>query len=261
MPYADLPDVRLYYEEEGTGPPLVLLNGSTGTLESAQQGHWTTLRPYLAQHYRCIQYDQRGTGRSSLPTGPNPYTYPALTQDAAGLIEHLGLTPAHVAGLSEGGVVALALAVGHPALLRSAIGIGANYMNDAKSRAEVPLLAPDHMERLSPGWVADLARRNDPYHGTGHWRTVLNWIVAANTDAPAFTVEDLRRVTVPTLWVVGENEYFFELEQPLTMKRNIPGAELLIVNHAGHIAHRAHPHLVGPAMLDFLTRVDAQQHE
>jgi pimeloyl-ACP methyl ester carboxylesterase len=111
--------------------------------------------------------------------------------------------------------------------------------------------------RDDPDWVADLARRNDPYHEAGHWRTVLEWVVAANTEMPAYTVEELRRVTVPTLWIAGENDRWFELDQPVTMKRTIPNAELLIVNNAGHGLVQSHPHLVGPAMTDFLNRVDA----
>ena len=59
---------------------------------------------------------------------------------------------------------------------------------------------------------------------------------------------------MPTLWIAGENDPWFELDQHLTMKRHIPGAELLIVNHAGHGPQQTHPHLVGPAIMDFLTR-------
>jgi pimeloyl-ACP methyl ester carboxylesterase len=259
MPYADLPGLRLYYEEDGAGPPLLLLNASTCTLETDWRENWTPLLSYLAHHFHIIQYDQRGTGRSTIPDGPTPYTYPTLTQDAAALIEHLGLAPAHVAGYSEGGIVGLALALTQPMLVRSVIGIGGYYTVDAKTRAGMQFLDPDSMESNAPDFVADLARRNDPYHGAGHWRVVLEWVVAANTGAPAYTVEDLRRVTVPTLWIAGENDRWFELDQLVTMKRAIPGAELFIVNNADHGAHLSHPHVVGPAMTDFLARVEAQQ--
>jgi pimeloyl-ACP methyl ester carboxylesterase len=259
MPYADLPGLRLYYEEDGAGPPLLLLNCATCTLENDWRENWTVLLSYLAQRFHIIQFDQRGTGRSTVPDGPNSYSYSTLAQDAAAMIEHLGLAPVHVAGYSEGGIVGLGLALTQPTLVRSVIGIGVNYTNDDKSRAGILLIDPDSMERNDPDFVADLARRNDPYHESGHWRTVLEWVVAANTEMPAYTVEDLRRVTVPTLWIAGENDRWFELDQPVTMKRAIPRAELLIVNDAGHGAHQSHPHLVGPAMTDFLARVDAQR--
>ena len=102
--------------------------------------------------------------------------------------------------------------------------------------------------------AADLARRHDPHHTPGYWRDLLRWVIAANTAAPAYAVEDLHRIRVPTLWIAGDNDPWFELDQPLAMKRHIPGAELLIVNHAGHFPQMSHPHLVGPTILDFLTR-------
>ena len=111
-----------------------------------------------------------------------------------------------------------------------------------------------------PAFAADLARRHDPHHAPGYWRDLLRWLIAANTAAPAYAVDDLRRIRVPTLWIAGEDDPWFELDQPLAMKRHIPGAELLIVNHAGHGPQQTHPHLVGPAIAAFLTRSDARQH-
>jgi pimeloyl-ACP methyl ester carboxylesterase len=79
--------------------------------------------------------------------------------------------------------------------------------------------------------------------------------------AISYTAEDLERIAVPTLWIAGENDPTFELDQLLTMKRRIPGAELLIVNHAGHDPHGTHPHLVGPAIVDFLSRIHDRRRQ
>jgi pimeloyl-ACP methyl ester carboxylesterase len=176
--------------------------------------------------------------------------------DAAAVIDQLGLAPAHVAGFSHGGSVGLGLVLHHPALVRSLIGVGTNYTNDAKSLAAMPSLDPDRIERELPTFAAALAQRHDPHHGPGYWKKLLRWIMASEADAPAYSLADLARIGTPTLWIVGEDDEWFELEQPLAMKRHIPGAELLIVNHAPHAAHWTHPHLVGPVMMDFLTRCD-----
>jgi pimeloyl-ACP methyl ester carboxylesterase len=164
-----------------------------------------------------------------------------------------------VAGFSHGGLVGLELAFAHAQVVRSVIGIGANYVSDAKTLAWYPKLDPDRLERESPGWAADLARRHDAHHAPGHWRDLLRWVTASETAARSYTVEDLPRIAVPTLWIAGENDGTLELDQLLTLKRRIPGAEILIVNHAGHNAQTTHPHLVGPAMLDFLIRHDQPQ--
>ena len=77
----------------------------------------------------------------------------------------------------------------------------------------------------------------------------------------SYTAADLERIAVPTLWIAGENDPWFELDQHLTLKRHIPGAELLLVNHAGHLVQLTHPHLVGPAIVDFLTRSDERRRQ
>jgi pimeloyl-ACP methyl ester carboxylesterase len=254
MPYAEVNGLTMYYEEEGTGPPLVLLSGATMAVDSVVRGGWASLRPYLSQRYRVVQFDQRGHGRTDNPGGAEAYTLSTLADDAAALVERLGLAPTCVAGWSEGGIVGLGLALDHPGLLRGLVGIGTNYTNDARTVAELSTLDPDVLERDRPAAAAMLAERHDPYHRPGHWKDLLRWIVASETDAPAYTPGDLERIGLPTLWIVGEDDPWFDLGQALSMKRHIPEAELLIVNHAGHAVQQTHPHLIGPAITEFVTR-------
>jgi len=110
-------------------------------------------------------------------------------------------------------------------------------------------------EREQPAWAASLTAQHDAHHTPGYWRDLLRWI--ATSAAEARTVEALQRITVPTLWIAGEDDPCFELDQLLVMKRHIPGAELLLVNHAPHNVQRTHAHLVGPVIMDFLSRNDA----
>jgi pimeloyl-ACP methyl ester carboxylesterase len=258
MPYAEANGLKQYYEEEGSGPPLVMLNGSFGTLD-ATANPWFTLRPFLAQRFRVVHVEARAHGRTDNPGGADSYNRPTLAADIAALVEHLGLAPAHVAGYSLGGLVGLELAFAHPRILRSVIGIGAFYMDDAKTLAGLQGFDPDRFEQENPVWAAEYARRHDPHYGPGHWRDLLRW--TSVPEARSYTAEDLGRITVPTLWIAGDDDPFFELDQLVTMKRRIPGAELLIVNHAVHDVHGTHPHLIGPAILDFLTRIDERRRQ
>ena len=92
----------------------------------------------------------------------------------------------------------------------------------------------------------------------GFARLLLAAGIAAAIAAPrSYTAEDLGHIAVPTLWIAGEDDPWVELDQLLGMKRHIPGAELLLVNHAAHDVQRTHPHLVGPVIADFLSRNDA----
>jgi pimeloyl-ACP methyl ester carboxylesterase len=135
MPFAEVNGLRLYYEDEGSGPPLVLLNAATLTVGEGWRGGWATLRPYRSERYRVVHVEPRGHGRTDNPGGGAAYTRATLAADVVALLEQLGLAPAHVAGWSEGGLVALESALAHAAAVRSVVGIGAWYTPDAKTRA------------------------------------------------------------------------------------------------------------------------------
>jgi pimeloyl-ACP methyl ester carboxylesterase len=251
--------LRLYYEVEGAGLPLLLLNGGTIALD-APTNSLRILRPFLAHRFQVVHVDTRGHGRTDNPGGADSYTLPTITADIVALAEQLDLVPAHVVGFSLGGLVGLELAFAHPQLVWSVVGLGAYYRPDAKTRVGIQGFDPDRIEREDPTGAADLARYYDPHHAPGYWRDLLRWNMAVAVGARTYTVEDLERIAVPTLWIVGENDPVFELDQPLTMKRRIPGAELMIVNHADHASHKTHPHLVGPTIVDFLVRCDERRH-
>jgi pimeloyl-ACP methyl ester carboxylesterase len=73
MPYAEANGLRFYYEDLGSGPPLVLLNGLTGTLDETALGGWATLRPYLAERYHIVHVETRSHGRTNNPGGSGAF--------------------------------------------------------------------------------------------------------------------------------------------------------------------------------------------
>jgi pimeloyl-ACP methyl ester carboxylesterase len=253
MPYARVNELELYYEESGvdSGPPLVLLHGAGGTIDDPTGG-WAGLMPSFAEEYRVIAVEHRGHGRTA-----NPAVFMSFEQlgdDIAGLVEHLGIAPAHVAGISDGGVAALDLALRRPELTRSIVVLGGNYTTTEGIHAFAAQMDPEAIERAAPEAAAAFAARHDQGKEPGWWKTLLRQIVENNLQNPTWTPEDLRRIACPTLLIAGENDPFATLDQMTTMKREIPGAEWLIVNHAGHPVHFEHPEIVGPRILDFLRR-------
>jgi len=110
MPYAEVGDIRLYYELQGEGPPVVLLPGL-----GADTRLFSSIVPLLASGHQLIVLDPRGAGRSYKPTGR--YTIGQMAADVAGLLGTLGIARAHVMGYSMGGKIALQLAADHPALV------------------------------------------------------------------------------------------------------------------------------------------------
>ena len=110
MPLVSLPTgIEMFYEVEGTGEPVLLIMGT-----AADHTPWARQVKDYRDHFTVITYDHRGTGRSTHPPDPRTYSMRVLADDAAALLDHLDLGPAHVSGLSLGSATAQELAVNHP---------------------------------------------------------------------------------------------------------------------------------------------------
>ena len=99
MPFANNEGVRIYWEEIGTGPPLLLIMGLGYTHEM-----WHRTTPLVSKHFRTILFDNRGVGRSDMP--PGPYPIATMAADAAAVLEAARVESADVYGISMGGMIA-----------------------------------------------------------------------------------------------------------------------------------------------------------
>ena len=114
MPYVHANGMNLYYEERGSGDPLLLVMGIT-----APGSVWEKHVAYWEQHYRCILVDNRGVGFSDKPQGP--YTTAEMADDHAALLEKIGIFSAAVVGVSMGGTIAQQLALRHPERVKAMV--------------------------------------------------------------------------------------------------------------------------------------------
>lgn len=114
MSTARVDGIELYYEEHGSGDPLLLIMGL-----AADSRAWMFQLPALSQRYRTIVFDNRGVGRSSKPAGP--YSIHQMADDTAQLLDALQLPRVHVVGVSMGGMIAQELALRHPQRVRSLV--------------------------------------------------------------------------------------------------------------------------------------------
>ena len=106
----------LYYEKQGIGTAVLLIAGSTG-----DAGNFTRAADLLADEFTVVTYDRRGNSRSPRPSGWTTTSVAEQADDAAGLIDSLGLSPAVVFGASAGGLIALDLMIRHARLVRAGI--------------------------------------------------------------------------------------------------------------------------------------------
>jgi pimeloyl-ACP methyl ester carboxylesterase len=114
MPFAELGERRVYYEEHGEGDPVLLINGL-----GADHRGWQFQVDYLERFFRVVVFDNPGVGQTTGPRGP--YTTELFGDVAAALLRSLGVQQAHVVGASMEGLIAQQVAVRHPDLVRSLI--------------------------------------------------------------------------------------------------------------------------------------------
>src|SRR6201987_1661278 len=110
MPYAVASDnVRLYYEEAGSGTPILFLHEF-----AADHSNWVPQMRYFARGHRCIAYSARGYTPSHVPPSADPYTYEHFYPDALAVLDHLEIAAAHFVGLSMGSYSSLQVALHAP---------------------------------------------------------------------------------------------------------------------------------------------------
>ena len=257
--YTQANGLAMYYEEHGTGLPLVLLHGGTGTLSM-----WQPQIPAFAQHFKVIAPDSRGHGRTDNPTGQ--LSYRLMADDVAAFIQSLGLTRPLVCGYSDGGQIALEIGMRYPGLT-AALVVGAawyrlseTYLNVIRSLGfEGPgVMNIEQIEKVAPDtvrqWQTEHSRPNDP----DYWQTLLKQISTMWWTPLDYTAEDFHKISEPVLVLIGDRDGIIEIEQAFEMYRLIPNAELAILPNTTHMsAISATSNLLTEVALDFLLRHSA----
>lgn len=173
---ASVNGIRLAYRLEGpAGAPVVMLANSLGT----SMAMWADQVPALMQRYRVLRYDLRGHGDSQAPGGA--YSIAQLGDDAAGLIDALGLGQVHVVGLSLGGMVAQALALNHPEKVARLVLAG--------TTCGMPDPAP---------WTERIQKVRDQGTAAVADGIVANWFTPDFAQASPQTVESVRQQILAT---------------------------------------------------------------
>ncbi len=273
MPYATTNGIRTFYEEEGNGPPLVLIHGYT-----ADATMWLRARPHLALHYRLIYYDTRGHGRSDAPEDPTVYTMADYAEDLRELLQALDIPAAHICGVSMGGMVALEFAFRNPEMVRGLIlsdtsaGPSCIELSDAIRKreeqiAESEAYAAEHgIEALALRQLESermpAAVREDPYlreRFLSRMRSLRThgFVNASRARRERTDYRDrLGDLTIPVLVVAGEQDVLVPAAEEL--HAGILGSRLEIIPNAGHPAVSDQPDAFCAAVLQFLRGLDGE---
>jgi pimeloyl-ACP methyl ester carboxylesterase len=138
MPFADNNGVRIHYEVEGDGLPLVLLHGTSDDLEGWRDFGYVDA---LQEDHRLVLIDMRGHGQSDKPHEVAAYDWPLLVSDVACILDDLGMESVDILGYSAGSFIALGAAMSMPGRLRSLILGGASATWPGVSARALDLLA------------------------------------------------------------------------------------------------------------------------
>jgi 3-oxoadipate enol-lactonase len=234
--------VSVSYTVDGpAGAPVVVLSNSLG----ATRGMWDPQVPPLAERYRVVTYDTRGHGESPAPAGP--YSLDDLVDDLVALLDEVGARRAHVVGLSLGGMTGLRLAAREPervdrlaVMCTSAKPEPQGFLDRAaavRAGGTAPIAPTVATRWLTPPFAAEhpdlVARLEAMIAGTDDEGYASCAEVVARVDLR----EDLGRITAPTLVVSGADDPALPPEHQRLIAEGIPGAELLTVAPAAHLAN------------------------
>ncbi len=257
MPRIRIGNIHLHYELTGSGPPLVFLSGL-----GMSTPDWEEQVAYFSKTYTVLTFDPRGHGKSDKPC--SPYSIPFLAAEAAVLIRSLSLSPAHIVGLSMGGMSAFQLAIAAPELIRTMVIVnsGPNFFT-ATSAQKMELAGREliirilGMRRMGELLSRALFPRPDQYALRS--RIARRW---GENDKCAYlatlrgfkgwsVVPYLHEIEHPTLVISADEDY-----TPVAYKEwyvaRMPNAKLVVIPDSRHATPLDQPERFNRVLDEFL---------
>lgn len=259
MPLAWLPDIRLNYRSDGPdhGPALVLTHALASNLTM-----WDAVIPLLPPTVRILRYDMRGHGGSDVPEAPYPMG--ALIRDAERLMDQFDLKDAVIVGLGMGGLVAQALAVKRPDLLRGLV------LSNTAARMGTDILWADRIAQVRAGGMAAIYGASTPkmfardFRGSPAfepWRAMFLATspegyagcaaAVAGTDLYAPTAD----LTLPTLAIAGSEDGVTPPDLVRETASLIADSRFALIRGGGHYPFAERPELYAGVLTGFLREI------
>lgn len=253
MPYIDRDGVRIYYEDEGRGPALLLTHGYSATLRM-----WEPQVVALANRFRVIRWDMRGHGASDSPEDPSAYTHAATVADMAAVLDVAGVDRAAIGGLSLGGYMSLEFHLAYPQRVRALVlcDTGPGYKKeDAREswNRYAESFARKYDERGLEALGAGAELRSARHRSAAGLAHAARGILVQRD---ARVIESLPAIRVPTLLVVGSEDKPF-ITGMRYMADKIPGSVHAVIDGAGHAPNLDKPAEFNDVLARFLEGLPA----
>ncbi len=266
MPIAKVGDISIEYHVEGNGPPLFMIMGFGGQASSWGEPFLERLRP----HFQIIRFSNRGTGLTDKPGVE--LTVRLMAEDAAGLLQELGIQQSHVLGISMGGMIAQELVLNHPERVQGLV-LGCTNCGPAHSVPPRPetvaklgqAAALPMEERIRQFWLVAVTPEFVETNGefldhimemsmATPWATFARQFVAIQSFD---TYERLPQVQAPTLIIHGNRDVLVPADNAEVLRERISGSQVQIVPDVGHCFFWEKPAESAQAIVEFLSSVPA----
>ena len=228
--YVNVNGIKIYYEEYGTGEPLLLLHGNSSSISLFEKQI-----PELAKQFRVIAVDTRGQGKSG--EDGKTYTYDLFADDMNALLDHLKLDSVNILGWSDGGNTGLIMAMKYPKKVKRLVTMGANVFID---------------KTVVDKWVFKLLNKEkkelqgDTLYNSQNRLRLIELLLTE----PKHRIEELKTITCPVLVIAGEKDIIKE-EHTKTIAANIANSSLLIAPKETHYFPSENPKLFNATVIDF----------
>ncbi len=266
---------HLYYEEAGTGTPVVFVHEFAGDYRT-----WEPQMRRFSRSHRCVTYSQRGYPPSDVPADPERYGQDVARDDVTALMDALGIAKAHVVGHSMGAYTALHVGIRRPerCISVTAAGCGWGSLPDPAARQAMRQQAAQNARLFTENSMAQAAvlytdtptRHSQKYKDPRGYAEFVAMLAEHSSLGHALTMTmlqarrptlwdmeaDLKRFSVPLLIIVGDEDETC-LDGSVFLKRTAPTAGLLVIPRSGHTITSEEPEAVNDALAELFAAAEA----
>ena len=255
--------IDLHYTVEGAGPWLVMSHSL-----ACDSAMWDEQAALLAKRFKVVRFDTRGHGRSDAP--PGAYSLDLLADDAKHLLDTLGARTVHWVGLSMGGMIGQTFALKYPGIFQSLVladttsyyppelaPLWADRIKTAQAQGMEPLVEPTLGRWFTEPFRKSRPERVQPIADVIRATPVAGYVGCCSAIPKINVTARLKEITCPALVIVGEQDPGTPVAMAKTIQENLPGAELVVIPSAAHLANIEQPGAFNHALTRFYDRIGA----
>ena len=252
--FVNVNGLKMYYEEYGFGYPLILIHGGISSIQM-----WIKQLPIFSKHFKVIAVDCRGQGNTNNPGGE--FHYKLMADDFSALITKLKLGKVLICGWSDGGQIALELALHYPELVKAMV-LGGTMIHDTQEMINgfkaIGIEGPGKVDfkklERTLDWLVKMLKQQTATHGKDYWKTLLINISKMWFNSEEFPGEIVKEIQTPSLILLGDRDDYIPVSEATRMYELMPNSELAILPKGNHDVFLTQNDVFNQIVLDYCKR-------